>query len=364
VKKAVNKTWLTCISLGLLSNFTVTAQTEVPTSITDKVLLDTDFVVTTQKISTGNRFQAISIDEKGGLWISGTKSSVYHSADQGLSWVEINAPETEKDLQFRDIQVVNDQITLMSAGEGSDSRLYISDDFGESWLLSKQGQSPDTFYDCFSMLDESTGWLYGDSVNETFAMLKTTDGAKTWKAETLPFAAQAGEGGFASSGTCLNHNAKGDIAIGTGNAETPRLLIKKAGEAWQSIESPYKGGEAAGIFSVQFDKDNLYTFGGSLKTKDKPASMYKYSLAKSKWFSMPASPLNGAIYGSSVTKEYLFVNNPDGIAALLKDQKGNSNESKNAWRKLSDLDIWAMACKDSNCWGVGANGTVVTITWK
>jgi hypothetical protein len=214
------------------------------------------------------------------------------------------------------------------------------------------------------MLDDSTGWLYGDSVNEKFSMLKTTDGAKSWKAVTLPFAAQEDEGGFASSGTCLNHNPQGDIAIGTGNAESPRLLIKKKDQVWQSIPSPYAGGEAAGIFSVQFDDSNLYTFGGSLKTKDTRAVGYKYSLSKSNWVALPVLPFNGAIYGSANTAEYVFISNPEGIAVLSKNEERSANTtSKNTWRKLSDLDIWAMACKDSNCWGVGANGTVVSISW-
>jgi len=337
--------------LSLISSLGVAAQT----SMTATVTASTDFVITSKQISTGNRFQAISIDEKGGLWVSGTNSSVYHSADLGQSWSAVKTPDTGKDLQFRDIQVVDNKIILMSAGEGADSRLYMSDDKGESWSLTNQGQTPETFYDCFSMLNSTTGWLYGDSADKQFSILKTTDGAKTWKPITMPFKAQADEGGFASSGTCLNHNKQGDIAIGTGNAENPRLLIKKKDQAWQSITSPYKGGEAAGIFSVQFDKDNLYTFGGSLKTKGVATPVYKYSLSTSSWHSLLGAPLTGAVYGSAITKEHVFITNPEGIAVL--------NKNKTAWRKLSDLDIWAMACKDNNCWGVGANGTVVTIAW-
>lgn len=346
-----------------------------------------DFTVTTQKISDGNRFQAISIDKKGGLWVSGTNSAVYHSSDSGQSWSEINTPNTIKPLQFRDIQVVNDTIILMSAGEGADSKLYTSKNGGESWILTNQGKNPSTFYDCFSMLDDSTGWLYGDSINEKFALLKTTDGAKTWKAETLPFAAQEDEGGFASSGTCLNHNAQGDIAIGTGNAEIPRLLIKKADQAWQSIPSPYAGGEAAGIFTVQFDDSNLYTFGGSLtaKAKNAPAAGYKYSLSQSKWMSLPASPFSGAVYGSAVTEKHVLITSPQGIAVMEKNIKKSETSYEDAsvnrtvstantsikslvkdklsWKKISDLDIWAIACTDSQCWGVGANDVVVTISW-
>jgi hypothetical protein len=342
-----------------------------------------DFVVTTQKISEGNRFQAISIDEKGGLWVSGTNSAVYHSTDSGESWTAVNTPNTSKPLQFRDIQVVNDTIILMSAGEGADSKLYMSKNAGESWILTNQGKNPSTFYDCFSMLDDSTGWLYGDSVNEKFSMLKTTDGAKSWKAVTLPFAAQEDEGGFASSGTCLNHNAQGDIAIGTGNAEIPRLLIKKADQAWQSIPSPYAGGEAAGIFTVQFDDSNLYTFGGSLtaKAKNAPAAGYKYSLTKSKWMPLPVSPFNGAVYGSAITEKHVLITSPQGIAVMNKSEKytetsyedasasrtksssQNLLKDKLSWKKISDLDIWAIACSGTQCWGVGANDVVVTISW-
>lgn len=314
-----------------------------------------DFTVTSQKISDGNRFQAISIDEKGGLWVSGTQSAVYHSDDDGKSWDKINTPSTNKPLQFRDIQVINNTIVLMSAGEGADSKLYMSNNNGASWTLTNQGGNPSTFYDCFSMTDEQTGWLYGDSIDGNFFLLKTTNGAKKWQAITLPFAAQTGEGGFASSGTCLNHNTNGDIAIGTGNTEIPRLLIKPKSQSWQIIDSPYTGGEAAGIFSVQFDEDTLYTFGGSLKTKAQAASGFTFSLSKSTWAAMPKLPLKGAVYGSAVVENYVFITNPQGIAVLEKNKK--------TWRMLSNLDVWAMACKESQCWGVGADDVVVNISW-
>ena len=280
---------------------------------------------------------------------------MYHSDDDGRSWNKINTPNTNKPLQFRDIQVINDTIVLMSAGEGADSRLYMSSNYGQTWTLTNQGGNPSTFYDCFSMTDEQSGWLYGDSIDGKFSILKTTNGAKKWQAITLDFAAQTDEGGFASSGTCLNHNASGDIAIGTGNTETPRLLIKPKSQPWQIIDSPYSGGEAAGIFSIQFDKDTLYTFGGSLKAKEQAASGYKYSLGKSKWFAMPKLPLKGAVYGSAVVDKYVFITNPQGIAVLEKN--------KHAWRKISSLDVWAMACKENQCWGVGANDVVVNISW-
>jgi hypothetical protein len=308
-----------------------------------------------QQISEGHRYQAIDIDEEGRIWVSGTNSGVAVSKDNGATWQNLISPASEGNLQYRDISVQSDNLVLMAAGEGSDSRVYFSNNLGEHWQLQSQGSQKTHFYNCISTLPSGDIWLFGDSQqNELFVMNKSAN-SSIWQQYSMPVEAKAHEGGFASSGTCLNHNSAGDLVIGTGNTEQPRVMLKLKDQDWQIVDAPLAGGEAAGIFSMQFDQNALYAFGGSLKKKEQPAVAFRYDLQSSQWQPLPELPIKGAVYGSAVTGKYILVSNPKGVAVL---SKGSTQ-----WQLISNKDIWALECaSDSVCWGVGADDTVIKIT--
>ena len=237
---------------------------------------------------------------------SGTNGGIYQSTNNGEHWSKIIGPENSLDLQFRDIQLLsNGALTVMSAGEGDSSRIYRTDD-GKNWQLQIAGTQATTFYDCMHFVNEQQGWLYGDSDEEGLFILATVDGGRHWNRQNLTLSAQAGEAGFASSGTCLNKGRDNNIYIGTGNSPAPRVLIKNGlnrlngQQMWQNLDTPFMGGEAAGVFSVQQAKQWLYIFGGSLKDQQSPAKAQRYNLEKKQWSTLPEVPLKGAIYGSDL----------------------------------------------------------------
>lgn len=310
--------------------------------------------VSAQQISTGNRFQAVKIVNDKAIFVSGTNSSIYKSEDAGLTWQPLNAPAKQDKLQFRDVYADTKSLVLMSAGEGVMSRVYLSKDNGLSWQLTLQGNKPTDFYNCITEANQ-TYWLYGDSVDSNLTVFKSMDNANSWQPERLPFDARALEGGFASSGTCINSSKNGDIVIATGNTSIPRILLKTTESSWKSIDSPFKGGEAAGIFSVQLSDNNVYAFGGTLKTKDNPALAYQYNLKQESWAALPNLPINGAVYGSSISQGHIFATSPDGIA-MLKPNSPN-------WQLISSLDMWAIDCTSNYCIAVGGDDTVVKITF-
>ena len=223
---------------------------------------------------------------------SGTNGGIYQSTNNGEHWSKIIGPENSLGLQFRDIQLLsNGALTVMSAGEGDSSRIYRTDD-GKNWQLQIAGTRATTFYDCMHFVNEQQGWLYGDSDEEGLFILATVDGGRHWNRQNLTLAAQAGESGFASSGTCLNKGRDNNIYIGTGNAPSPRVLIKNGPNrlnelneqnGWQSLDTPFLGGEAAGVFSVQQIKQWLYIFGGSLKDQQSSAKAQRYNLETKQW---------------------------------------------------------------------------------
>jgi hypothetical protein len=276
---------------------------------------------------------------------SGTSGGVYQSTDNGEHWSKITGPENSFGLQFRDIQLLsNGALILMSAGEGDNSRIYRTDN-GKNWQLQIAGTRAATFYDCMHFVNEQQGWLYGDSDEEGLFILATVDGGRHWNRQKLALAAQTGEGGFASSGTCLNKGRDNNLYIGTGNTPSPRVLIKNGlnlQKNWQSLDTPFLGGEAAGVFSVQQIKQWLYIFGGSLKGQQSPAKAQRYNLQTKQWNTLPEAPLKGAVYGSDIiikdNKVNVLIANPQGVSVW--------QEGANSWTMLSKNNIWSLACDD------------------
>jgi photosystem II stability/assembly factor-like uncharacterized protein len=294
---------------------------------------------------------------------SGTNGGIYQSTNNGEHWSRVTGPENSQDLQFRDIQLLsNGALIAMSAGEGDSSRIYRTDD-GKNWQLQITGTQATTFYDCIHFVNEQQGWLYGDSDEVGLFILATVDGGRHWTRQTLALKAQTGEGGFASSGTCLNKGRDNNIYIGTGNALNPRVLIKNGPnkqKSWQSLDTPFLGGEAAGVFSVQQAKQWLYIFGGSLKDQQSPAKAQRYNLQKMRWSALPEVPLKGAVYGSDViikdNKAKVWIANPQGVSVWQEGSK--------SWTMLSKNNIWSLACDDRlGCVGVGKDGVVESFTF-
>jgi photosystem II stability/assembly factor-like uncharacterized protein len=290
---------------------------------------------------------------------SGTNGGIWQSTDNSQQWSKVTGPENSDDLQFRDIQLLpNGALTLMSAGEGDASRIYRTED-GKTWQLQIAGTAAATFYDCMHFINEQQGWLYGDSDEKGLFVLATEDGGRVWKRQKLTLDAQPGEGGFASSGTCLNKGQDNNIYIGTGNGLAPRVLIND-GSNWQSLETPFDGGEAAGVFSVQQSGQWLYVFGGSLKTAENPAKAQRFNLTTKQWSALPEVLLKGAVYGSALihkdNQTKVLIANPQGVSVW--------HQGSTSWTRLSENNIWSLACDDSlGCVGVGKDGVVERFTF-
>lgn len=323
------------------------------------IISSTAFADKVQLLDPKVSFQAVHRNGAQ-IWASGTNGGIYHSIDNGQQWDKIEGPKNSQDLQFRDIQPLdNGGLIVMSAGEGDSSRIYRTLDSGKHWQLQISGQRASTFYDCLHFINEQDGWLYGDSDEDGLFILATNDGGISWQRQALPFAAQAGEGGFASSGTCLNKGQDGNIYIGTGNGISPRVLIKH-GQNWQSVDVPLAGGEAAGVFSLQQAGQWLYVFGGSLKEQDKAAKALRYNLVSKQWSYLPEVPLKSAVYGSALIKKdnkiHVLIANPQGVSIW---QEGADN-----WKSLSTNNIWSLACDEQlGCLGVGKDGLVESFTF-
>jgi photosystem II stability/assembly factor-like uncharacterized protein len=285
-------------------------------------------VLTPQQSGTTNRLQAVSPVSAQVVWASGVGGTYALTTDGGATWRARVVPGAEA-LQFRDVQGVSERVAyLLSAGVGTDSRIYKTEDGGDTWTLQFQNEDPNGFYDCFSFWTPKRGVVMADAVNGRFPVLKTADG-ETWKdiGDALP-PALAGEAAFAASGTCAaTQGAKRAWMVSAGAAKARVLATKDGGRTWAAYETPIVQGTAsAGGASIAFrDGRHGILGGGDLNA---PTALSE-NVARSRdggktWQLATKSPFPGAIFGLSYALEGGYGGRLDGPA---DDAEGGAEEA-------------------------------------
>ena len=302
------------------------------------------------------RLQAVmAVDDKV-VWASGLEGSVLRSTDGGEHWHQLAVPAAES-LQFRDIHAFDkSRALLLSSGEGSLSRIYKTNDGGQSWFLQFQNTEAAGFLDCFDFWDDKRGIAYGDSVRGQLYVLTTSDGGDSWQriaSEFLP-AAGDGEGGFAASGTCVRVGEDGQAWIGTGAGGHARVLTTVDwGASWTASSPPMVKGETAGIMSVLREGDTLLALGGDVAKPEEVSSNVASSIDGGKTWSIACTPtFSGPIYGDSAVDGLVVAVGPRGIAV--------SSNGASSWTQLSAGEFWSVAFgSPTRFWAVGPGGTIM-----
>lgn len=302
----------------------------------------------------------LSIVSPTTLWVSGANGTIARTIDGGETW-NYSQPASDQ-LQFRDIEGIDDrQAYALSIGNEGQSRVYYTRDGGDSWRMLYRAENH-TFLNCLAMSPSGEAWIYGDSIDDHWSMVRSTDG-KNWLAVKSAVAEppQANEGGFASSGSCLRY-ANDTWIIGTGNADVARVLVKSAfGIRYQTIETPMQAGPAAGITSVwPYSEQHFLIAGGHLSVaKSQGARLWEYQSGD--FTALPEPPMAGGLYSLAVAEhdatEWLLTSNPQGAAAY--------NRKTQQWHTLADDNIWTIQCHAKrNCWMVGKDGYLAKLTWR
>ena len=263
--------------------------------------------LTPQASGTTNRLQAISPVNSRVVWASGVGGTYVKTSDGGASWKVGVVPGAET-LQFRDVQGVSESVAyLLSAGTGTDSRIYKTEDGGKSWTLQFQNQDPNAFYDCFAFWTPERGITTSDSVNGRFPAIRTLNG-HTWQdiGDRLP-PALAGEASFAASGTCVATQGSRRAWIATGGSAKARILATTdGGNSWAAYDTPIvQGTPTSGVISVDFrDGRHGILGGGELLAPTVPADTVARSRDGGKtWLLASRTPFPGAIYGLSYVRD-------------------------------------------------------------
>ena len=323
--------------------------------------------LTPQNSGTTSRLQAISPVNQWVAWASGVNGTYTRTLDGGRTWTPGVVPGAET-LQFRDVEGISArEAYLMSAGPGTDSRIYKTKDGGRTWTQQFENQDPNAFYDCFAFWSPDRGITFSDAVNGRFPVIRTTDG-RTWQdiGDQLP-AAQPGEAGFAASGTCVAVQGGRRAWIATGGAEKARILATTdGGRSWKAYETPIvQGTPSSGGFSVDFrDPFHGILGGGELASPDITSD----NIARSRdggrtWTLATPTPFTGAVYGLSYAKgngagsRTVVATGPAG-AAWSPDEGGT-------WTRFPETtNYWAVAFANPRTgWLVGTEGRILKVSF-
>ncbi len=318
-----------------------------------------NFSLTEQQSGTDALFIAMSVLDEETVWMSGTKSTFLRTKDGGDAWELFSHPEIDT-FQYRDIHAFNDEsVVLLSIGEGANSQIHL---FSETkgWEVAFVMDHPKGFLNSIDFWDDQNGLAYGDSYDGKPYLLKTEDGGRSWNRinpEVLPDAGE-GEGGFASSGSCISIQKGGLAWIGTGAGGSARVLKTiDYGESWTSYDTPIVKGDAAGITSIHFRNENHGLIaGGDLAITDDYTNNLAFSIDGGESWVLTGRPTTkGAFYGSDLIsikgKTVVVACGPNGADITFDaGQTWNTISAENLW--VADLD------EDGFGWLAGRDGKI------
>jgi len=319
-----------------------------------------------QRSGTDVLLQAVSAVDENVAWVSGHGGTWARTLDGGRTWSAHVMPGADT-LQFRDVHALGpDRAWLLSAGPGELSRIYRTEDGGQTWELQFLNPEPDGFYDCLEFRDAEQGLVYGDAVDGVLRVLGTRDGGVTWeyaRSADLP-AAQSGEGGFAASGTCVALGEGGRGWIGTGAADTARVLITlDGGRTWTAAPTPLPGGDAAGIFSLAF-RDSLHgaILGGDLSQPDDPNHGVALTADGGRTWTLSGRPtFVGPVYGTA----YVPGAPTPTLVAVGPNGAAWSADEGTTWLTADTASYWGLGIASRTAgWLVGPGGRIVRISFE
>lgn len=318
---------------------------------------------------TDRLLQAVSPVSSEVVWVSGHGGRWGRSLDGGATWHSGVVPGQDS-LQFRDVHAVHaDTALLLSAGPGELSRIYRTLDGGDTWEEVWRNRDPEGFYDCLDLWEPESpgeprrGVAFGDAVDGRFGLLVTEDGGATWALlpeESAP-AAQPGEGGFAASGTCVLTGGAGHGWIGTGAADTARVLrTRDGGRSWEVAATPLPGGGFSGITSVAF-RDTLtgWALGGNLgEPEGRSDNVAMTTDGGATWVPVAPSHMRGALYGGVVVPG----TDPAVLVTVGPAGADLSLDGGRSWMALDTLPYWGLGFASPGAgWLVGPGGRITRV---
>ncbi len=231
-----------------------------------------NFVFESQSTNMSGSMRGLDVLNEHCVWISGSGGEYCFTTDGGANWTKSVVPGAES-LDFRDVHVFSEKSALvMSAGPGEASRIYRTDDAGQSWVLCFTNTDSLAFFDGMDFLNDNEGIIFSDPIDAKINLMVTKDGGRSWarlNPTVLPDL-KVGEYAFAASGTSAMYDKLGGIWIATGGSVARIWHANSIDGPWEISSVPViQGDPAAGLFSVAPQSDTrVIAVGGHYQKMD------------------------------------------------------------------------------------------------
>ena len=304
------------------------------------------------------RLRGLSAVSAEVAWASGSLGTVLRTVDGGETWQSVGPPGTST-LQFRDIEAFDAQrAVILSIGEGTDSRIYVTSDAGQHWTLAFQNTDPAAFYDCMTFFDKKHGLALSDPVGGFFRILATDDGGNSWHVVDAEMpAALPGEFAFAASGQCIVSEGGKQAWFATGGGAEARVFRSDdRGETWEVSSTPIRSSPSAGIFALAFrDQKHGFAVGGDFAAPTVAPNALALTNDGGKTWQLVSDAPNE--YRSGAT----WV---DGRTAIVVGPTGSniSFDMGKSWIEFDSGSFDTVDCATPNaCWASGEQGRVARL---
>lgn len=292
-------------------------------------------------------------------WVSGSDGWVGRTVDRGVTW-HWEQPKGYEATDFRDIEAFSgDEAIIISAG--SPLAILCTEDGGRTWRETYLDERPDVFFDGMDFWDARRGIAYGDPIGGVMQLLKTEDGGMSWQAasEVADIQLEAGEAGFAASGTGIRTLGNGDVFIATGGSRARLFHSGDYGRTWTVNDCPIIQGTAStGIFSIAFwDERRGVAVGGDYQQDGQSTdAVYLTEDGGVTW----ASPRQGT-HGYRSAVEYL---SSDTLIASGTSGVDISVDGGLHWRVLSSASFHAVRKAKLGSWVLlaGVDGRIASVS--
>lgn len=318
-----------------------------------------------QASGTAAEFRGLSAAGPEVVWAAGRNGTFARTQDGGATWVADTVPGAAS-LFFIDVHAVdqNTAILLGTHFDGGLAKIFRTDDAGSSWVEAYSDSHEGVFFDGLAFWDADHGVAFSDPVDGGFLVVTTADGGLSWQPvppESLP-PPQAGEAGFAASGTAIAVQGTRHVWFGTGGGAVARVYHSSdRGRSWTVAETPLAAGPTAGIFGIAFrDTLNGVAVGGDYRDpKGAGVNVARTHDGGRTWTLAGKSEPQGVRYGAAYTR-----GTGDAVlVAVGPSGWGYSHDDGATWTAIDTLgyNTIAAADREARVWVAGVEGRITTL---
>lgn len=187
--------------------------------------------------------------DKERLFISNSNGAVYYYNLQSHKNTLIFKLQSID--EFRDLEKAGNHILALHSGyDGKIAKIGFN---GTHQIIEKE-EWKGVFLDGFDFIGKQ-GFMMGDPTNGKFNLFHSNDDGLTWMRCEGEIEAQAGEAGFAASGTNVQMLNSTTYAFVSGGLISRFFKSTDNGKSWVKIVLPYYPGESSGAYSMCFSDE-------------------------------------------------------------------------------------------------------------